>query len=388
MNMMADAREPTLKTQAVSAILRHEEAERALRPNNCEKIVDFESRRFTWRRAPIYGGPSAERAGPGAWAARAWQMARSGVLGDNDYDPVFQSIRRVEESPAARAAGVFRASVARGSDIFMFRQFWLRDATHINSIGLGNPLKRTCATCHNAQMTGQDLSAGWVDLGTNNYPTWTEPPLWSESRRTAGVQDHLRQIREPTASIPGPRDLYDRSRPRVDFGQVRGRGIHRHAAISRTLRAGALFCEWIGKNVARELVDFYDRRFDMKLSETEKKDLVNFLERPVTRISKGESTEYPKNRLNYRGRGAVSGCRSGPGRKLALRSSELRCLPHCARHEDRAVLSGRVQRRNLLPRHSAGHHRGVYPPQLKHEVLVEGPWRAVRECVEEFRSSR
>ena len=26
-----------------------------------------------------------------------------------------------------------------------------------------------------------------------------------------------------------------------------------------------------------ELVDFYDRRFDMKLSETEKQDLVNFL---------------------------------------------------------------------------------------------------------------
>jgi cytochrome c peroxidase len=27
----------------------------------------------------------------------------------------------------------------------------------------------------------------------------------------------------------------------------------------------------------RELVDFYDRRFDMKLSENEKQDLVNFL---------------------------------------------------------------------------------------------------------------
>ena len=57
----------------------------------------------------------------------------------------------------------------------MYRQFWLRDAAHINSIGLGNPVKRTCATCHNAQMTGQDLSAGWVDAGTTNYPTWTEP---------------------------------------------------------------------------------------------------------------------------------------------------------------------------------------------------------------------
>ena len=27
----------------------------------------------------------------------------------------------------------------------------------------------------------------------------------------------------------------------------------------------------------RELVDYYDRRFDMKLSETEKQDLINFL---------------------------------------------------------------------------------------------------------------
>jgi cytochrome c peroxidase len=27
----------------------------------------------------------------------------------------------------------------------------------------------------------------------------------------------------------------------------------------------------------RELVDFYDRRFDMKLSEREKQDLINFL---------------------------------------------------------------------------------------------------------------
>ena len=27
----------------------------------------------------------------------------------------------------------------------------------------------------------------------------------------------------------------------------------------------------------RDVVDYYDRRFDMKLSETEKQDLINFL---------------------------------------------------------------------------------------------------------------
>ena len=42
-------------------------------------------------------------------------------------------------------------------------------------------MKRTCATCHNSQMTGQDLSAGWVDAGTTNYPPWTESATWAES---------------------------------------------------------------------------------------------------------------------------------------------------------------------------------------------------------------
>ena len=36
------------------------------------------------------------------------------------------------------------------------------------------------------------------------------------------------------------------------------------------------FSNGSAKNL-RELVDFYDRRFDMKLSEQEKVDLVNFL---------------------------------------------------------------------------------------------------------------
>ena len=36
------------------------------------------------------------------------------------------------------------------------------------------------------------------------------------------------------------------------------------------------FANGSAKNL-RELVDYYDRRFDMKLSETDKQDLINFL---------------------------------------------------------------------------------------------------------------
>ena len=66
----------------------------------------------------------------------------------------------------------FRASVARGADVFFLRPIWIRDTVHINTIGLGNPLKRTCATCHNSRMVGMDLAPGSLVvspfIGVNN----------------------------------------------------------------------------------------------------------------------------------------------------------------------------------------------------------------------------
>jgi cytochrome c peroxidase len=196
------------------------------------------------------------------------------VLGDNDYDPVFLLFDSWKKSGGS-AQEQFRASVARGADIFMFRQFWLRDVTHINSIGLGNPLKRTCATCHNHQMTGQDLSAGFVDLGTTNYPRWTEPPLYSESRELpvfkitckASVLPHPYLGRVIYTSDPGRALISGRC---VDVGSIvmqQFRGLSARAPY---------FSNGSAKNL-RELVDYYDRRFDMKLTENEKQDLINFL---------------------------------------------------------------------------------------------------------------
>ena len=169
---------------------------------------------------------------------------QAGVLGDNDYDPVFGLFT------SWKGTDYYRSSIARGADIFMFRQFWLRDAAHINSIGLGNPLKRTCATCHNAQMTGQDLSAGWVDVGTTNFPTWTEARYVGGIERTAGLQDHLLS-RCRSASLPGTRHLHDGPRPRAHFRPLRRCRLDRHAAAPRPGRAGALLRERIGQNPAR-----------------------------------------------------------------------------------------------------------------------------------------
>jgi hypothetical protein len=269
MNLMTDAREPSLKTQAVSAIMGHEQAHEAPSRQQIEKIVEFESQVYVAQQAHIFGGPLAIAGGPPALGVAALRDHRAGILGDNDYDPVFGVFT------TWKGNDYYRSSVARGADIFMFRQFWLRDAAHINSIGLGNPLKRTCATCHNAQMTGQDLSAGWVDVGTTNYPTWTEPSTWAESSELPVFKITCSRNADPHPYLG--RVIYT-----TDPGRalISGRCVDVGSIVMQQLRGLAARAPYFANGSARtlrEVVDFYDRRFDMKLTDQEKEDLINFL---------------------------------------------------------------------------------------------------------------
>jgi len=276
MNMMADARHATLKQQAVAAAAGHLEIATPLSAEQQRRIVEYESRLFMAQVTDATAGNLVEPGGPPGLGPDAMAAGTTHVLGNKLYNPVFLSFdawrSAVVDVNAQRAA---RASIARGSDVFMKRQFWIRDVTHMNSIGLGNPIKRTCASCHNAQMTGQDLAPGWMDLGTNNHPRWTEPGTWTEA-----------------AELPVFKVTCDRSAPphpylgRVIYTTDPGRALISGkcadvgAIVMQQLRGLAARAPYFangGARTLREVVDFYDRRFDMKLTEQEKQDLVNFL---------------------------------------------------------------------------------------------------------------
>ena len=269
MNLMSDAREPTLKTQALSAILGHEQATKPPSPQQLKQIVDYESQVYVAQVSHIFGGPLVMPGGPSTFGPGALRDHPAGVLGDNDYDPVFGLFT------SWKKGDYYQSSVARGADLFMHRQFWLRDTAHINSIGLGNPVKRTCATCHNAQMTGQDLSAGWVDVGTTNYPTWTEPGTWADS-------SELPVFKITCSKDADPHPYLGRVIYTTDPGRalISGRCADVGSIVMQQLRGLAARAPYFANGSAqslREVVDFYDRRFDMKLSDGEKEDLINFL---------------------------------------------------------------------------------------------------------------
>ena len=280
MNLRADSRHLTLRQQAIAAYSEHLEGKSALTPEDLRAIVDFESQVYVAQAADRFGRSLVEAMGPPGLGPRAMADGRVHVLANNTRDPVFRTFEQWMKPAPAHAAlsdaeRELRASIARGSDIFLLRQFWLRDVAHINSIGLGNPIKRTCTTCHNAQMTGMDLAPGWVDVGTANYPTWTEPPVFSDKAE-------LPVFKITCHADTPPHPYLGRTMYTTDPGRalITGRCNDVGSIVMGQFRGLAARSPYFSNGSAatlRELVDFYDRRFDMKLSEAEKRDLVNFL---------------------------------------------------------------------------------------------------------------
>jgi cytochrome c peroxidase len=268
MNMMADARAATLAIQAEGAYRDHLEGTGQLRPDQWKPILAFESQVYAAQVFDNGAKDLIEPDGPGALGPLNLFLEAAGVL-NSPTKPVFLSFERW------KTESEFRQSVARGNDIFLNRTFWVRDVAHINSIGLGNPAKRSCAVCHNAVMSGMDRAPGWVDLGTTNYPTWTEPKTWNEPGELPVFKLTCRADARPHPYLG--RIIYTRDPGRALItGKCADIGAITMGQFRGLAARAPYFANGSAKNLM-ELVDYYDRRFDMRLTTQEKEDLVNFL---------------------------------------------------------------------------------------------------------------
>jgi hypothetical protein len=268
MNMMADARAGTLAIQAESAYRDHQEGKGQLRQDQLNQIIAFESQVYA---AQIYDNSAkdlVEANGPGALGPMNLFREMAGVL-NSPTKPVFLFFDQWKNQTE------FRQSVARGNDIFLNRTFWVRDVAHINSIGLGNPAKRSCAVCHNAVMSGMDRAPGWVDLGTTNFPTWTEPKTWNEEGELPVFKLTCRPEAKPHPFLGRTIYTSDPGRALIT-GKCADIGAITMGQFRGLAARAPYFANGSAKNLI-ELVDYYDRRFDMRLTAQEKEDLVNFL---------------------------------------------------------------------------------------------------------------
>ena len=279
MNIMSDAREPTLKMQARDAAHDHLQVTQPLTDAQLQLIVSFESQVYAAQGTDLAGDDFSVAGAPSGLGARNLQQSSSGVLGDNFANPAFKTFEGWQVRGAAdSAAADFRASVARGNNVFFNRPFWIRDVTHINTVGLGNPAKRTCVTCHNLQMIGTDASAGWGDLGTTNEP-WAGEAI---SSPTYESQPDLPLFKVVCKAEARPHPFLGRVIFTHDPGRalISGKCYDVGSIVMGQLRGLAARAPYFASGSAEDLravVDFYDRRFNMRLSAQERTDLINFL---------------------------------------------------------------------------------------------------------------
>jgi cytochrome c peroxidase len=264
-NIMWDGREPSLESQAIDATLGHAQALTAPTEAQVKQMVDFEKAIFS---AQIYDNRAGSLTAAGARGGPAnLQLITEGQFGFppfTEYDPW-----AVLPDGAERARQ--RQSIARGQAVFNTKTFNITDVAGFNDFpGIGNPAPNsTCGTCHNVLGAGADgLPDNERDLGTTGTSSAAIPqsgmPLFKITC-PAGTRPFGPSV--VTTRDPGKALLTGKC---ADIGKIKVpqlRGLAGHAPYFHDGSAANL----------QDVVDFYDRRFNINYSTQEREDLINFL---------------------------------------------------------------------------------------------------------------
>jgi len=263
-----------LSDQSNAATTGHAQAPNPLTLEQREAIVAFETTLFT---AQIFDDEAGNlraqhgRGGPEYLSSQSFYFGiNDAVAGDykngapfnksafNLYERWRMSAKDNDKSNGRNAA---RAAVARGETLFNSRPISISGVKGLNDdLGM-DPLPGTCTTCHDTPSSGNHSIPAPLDIG-----------LADATRRTPDMPLYtLRNKQDPALVV----QTTDPGRALItgkwnDVGRFKG-------PILRGLAARApYFHNGFAKDLD-EVVDFYNERFGLGLTDAEHDDLVAFL---------------------------------------------------------------------------------------------------------------
>lgn len=271
-NIMADSRARTLKEQAIDAMVTHLQISGAPDKEKLDRIIEFESQLYTAQSYDNRGGRLTDQGARGGPELLA--ESRPGVLNSASKFPMwdeFESWMNLTEKPAEMSDEQyeFRKSVGRGVDFFRNRTFLITDQAGITSMNFGNPVRNDCNFCHNMYRFGNDVAPGQVDLGTTNEPFADPTPHLPLFRLTCGEQFAPHPHMGAVIYTVDPGFALTTGKC-VDIGKITIQSMRGLAARPPYFASG------FAKSI-RDIVDYYDRRYYMNMTEQEKEDLTNLM---------------------------------------------------------------------------------------------------------------
>lgn len=275
-NIMWDGREPTLESQARSATLGHAQATQAPTDAQIADIVAFEKAAFsaqTWNwwagdltgatgGAAVSGGPKPLASGTPQFSPTGFSLYDAWTHGGGGWGGAW--------------LGGHRESIARGQAIFNTRAISVSGVAGFNNaalLGATNPQTTTCTSCHgNLGAGAEPLPVGQRAIGVGGGQEsrgGPAPVKWLPIFKVTCRAPFKTPFdgNEVVTNDPGMALITGRC---ADIGR-------RTAPQLRALAARApYFADGSVKTIAG-VVEFYNARFQMKLTAQEKADLANFL---------------------------------------------------------------------------------------------------------------
>lgn len=275
--IMWDGREPSLLSQAADATLGHAQASTAPTAFQKQQVVDFESGLFTAQSHDNIAGLLDSNGANGGPDALQKQLASFFIgindpLGKNPTNATFTS-QIFTLYDAWKSAGgngsvsSYRQSVARGENLF--------NTTPVNITnvgGLNDALNRAsisgfCGTCHDTPNVGNHSVAAPLNIGIADA---SPPALNVGDLPVFTLQCVAGPLAGQTFTVTDPgRALI--SGQCADIGKFKGpilRGLAGRAPYFHNGSAGSLL----------DVINFYDARFNLALTEQDKRDFVAFLQ--------------------------------------------------------------------------------------------------------------
>jgi cytochrome c peroxidase len=271
--------------QAMDATLGHAQA--AVSPTAAElgAIVDFELALFTAQQTDNVAGVLEAQEGTGGPAALVAAPYFPGIndpLGDNPtgaaFDPsaftLFGSWKDLSNSgPYAEP----RKAIARGQAVFNTHPLSITGVAGLNdALGVA-AINGTCTTCHDTPAVGNHSRPLPLDIGTSHVATHeSDPQVLAALGRLSMPDLPVFQVVCQTGPLAGTvRYTSDPGRSLIsgkcaDIGRLKG-------PILRGLVARAPFFHNGAAATLTQVVDFYNLRFQMGLTDREKADLEAFL---------------------------------------------------------------------------------------------------------------
>jgi hypothetical protein len=288
--IMWDTREPSLFNQAADATLGHAQAASVPTTPQINQIVSFEGCNFAADSKDcniitpgegVFTAQSADNdagdltdSGATGGPVNLYQNMNNFILGTNDpfaksFNPaVFDTYDAWSKLTGVDPQTQARLALYRGEQVFNNLAFKIKGVPGLNDVQGKGVITGTCSTCHNNPNVGNHSSNMTVDIGV----TGASPPNLDVS----GLPVFSVQCNDPKFNKGQPLIVTD-----LGVGMVTGQCADIGKTKIPIIRGIAGRSPYFHNGSAPEitnLIDFYNDRFNIGLTDQEKADLAVFLE--------------------------------------------------------------------------------------------------------------